>query len=136
MAKILIIEDDPKLKEALALKLEKSGFEVIAVGDGKPGIYEAINEKPDLITLDLMMPEMGGEIALKHLKEAPETKDIPVIILTVVPESVPGHLHNAEIFQTAAAFIEKDKASLDEIVSKIKEILKKTQTTVRVIWKE
>jgi hypothetical protein len=124
MPKILIIEDDPKIKEALALKLEKSGFEVISVGDGKPGIVETIQEKPDLITLDLMMPEMGGEITLKYLKETQETKDIPVIILTVVPQSVPEKLHGGEIFKTAAAYLEKDKITLEEIVDKIKETLK------------
>lgn len=124
MKKILIIEDDPKLKEALALKLEKSGFEVISVGDGKPGVEEAVQEKPDLITLDLMMPEMDGETVLKQLKGIPETKDIPVIILTVIPQSVPATLHRGEIFKTAAAFLEKENITLEEIVDKIKEILK------------
>lgn len=135
MAKILIIEDDPKLKEALALKLEKSGFEVVSVNDGKPGLDLAKTSKPDLITLDLMMPEMNGEVTLRHLKQMPETKDIPVIILTVVPEAVPGSLHTGEIFKTAEAFIEKDKVSLDEIVSKIKTILEKTNNLAKITWR-
>lgn len=123
MPKILIIEDDPKLKEAVALKLEKSGFEVISVGDGKPGIFEAIAEKPDLIILDLMMPEMGGEETLIRLKGRFDTKGIPVIILTVVGRQVPEKLHMGEIFKTAAFFLEKDKTTLEEIVIKIKEVL-------------
>lgn len=127
MPKILIIEDDPKLKEALAIKLEKSGFEVISVGDGSPGITEALQDKPDLITLDLLMPEMSGETVLKRLKGSPETKDIPVVIISAIPPEVPEKLHSGDVYKTAAAYFDKDKVTLEEVVRKIKETLGKVK---------
>lgn len=122
--KILIVEDDLILQEALMKKLEKEEFEVLCAGTGKEGIIKAAKGKPDLILLDLMMPEMNGETALRHLKELPVTKDIPVIILSAVPRDVPIRLDNDGIFSKASLYIEKDAASLDQIVESIKSTIR------------
>jgi DNA-binding response OmpR family regulator len=80
--KILIIEDEFSLLNVLEMKFEQSGYEVLTAPDGKKGINTAKNEKPDLILLDIIMPEMDGFEVLKKLKEEMKTKEIPVVILT------------------------------------------------------
>jgi CheY-like chemotaxis protein len=79
---ILIVDDEPDILRVLASGLAVLGFSVISVSNGSDAIISAIEDQPDLVILDVMMPGMdGGEVARK-LKELPETKDIPVIFLT------------------------------------------------------
>jgi DNA-binding response OmpR family regulator len=77
--KILVVDDKPELRTLLKSYLTQEGFEVVAAGDGREALFVARHEKPDLIILDLMMPEMGGyEFMHAYSREA----DTPVIILT------------------------------------------------------
>jgi CheY-like chemotaxis protein len=80
--KILLIEDEKILAEMYEERLKREGFEVSRAIDAEGGIAIAKNEKPDLIILDIILPDanMDGTDALKILKETPETKDIPVIL--------------------------------------------------------
>ncbi len=81
--KILVIEDDPKMVEMITARLEASGYGAITAYDGIQGLEKAKNEKPDLILLDIKMPNMDGHTMLRNLKKhKEETKSIPVIILT------------------------------------------------------
>ncbi len=80
--KILSIEDDAFLSSLVSSKLIEAGFSVITANTGKDGIAKANSEKPHLILLDIMLPDMGGFEILEHLKGDPATKDIPVIILS------------------------------------------------------
>jgi len=80
--KILIIEDDVFLGDLISKKLKQEGFEVIHATDGQQGIEKAKETNPDLILLDLILPEMDGFEALKTLKSTVETDSIPVIILS------------------------------------------------------
>jgi two-component system, cell cycle response regulator DivK len=80
--RILIMEDDDDTQSMVRFLLEYKGYEVLAAKDGKHGLELARQEKPDLILLDLAMPEMDGWLVAKQLKEAPETKAIPVIAVT------------------------------------------------------
>ena len=77
--KILVIDDDADLCKLLALKIEKNEFEVMTARNGLDGLHNAYEFKPDLIILDVMMPEMDGFETLKRLREL---SDIPIIILT------------------------------------------------------
>ena len=79
---ILIIEDEQSLADTLKLKLSKEGFMVETVFDGKQGLERIKTLKPDLVLLDLLLPSMGGEEVLKKVKEDPEIKDIPVIVIS------------------------------------------------------
>ena len=85
--KILVVDDDPGTIRLLEKRLKAShGYEVITALDARGGLAKAKAEKPDLIVLDVMIPDMsGGEIARK-LKEDPDTKDIPIVFLTVLLE--------------------------------------------------
>jgi DNA-binding response OmpR family regulator len=80
--KILSIEDDAFLSGLVSGKLIESGFSVLTAATGRAGLAMAKSEKPELILLDLMLPDMGGFEILQTLKADPETTSIPVIILS------------------------------------------------------
>lgn len=123
MYKVLLIEDDRFLQKAIADKFEKEDFELFIAGDGKIGVAQALEQKPDFILLDLIMPVMDGEAALKALKQMPETKDIPVAILTAVPAGIPQYFKDEKLLEQVVGYWEKDQNSLRNIVGKIKKIL-------------
>lgn len=82
MPKILIIEDNEENSDSLARRLKRRGFEVLIAGDGKAGVQMAMTEKPDLILMDMNMPELDGWEATQQIKSAPETANLHVIALT------------------------------------------------------
>ena len=79
---ILVVDDEKHIVRLVQINLERAGYKVLTAYDGKEGLQKAQQEKPDLIVLDVMMPYMDGFEVLKHLKRQPETRDIPVIMLT------------------------------------------------------
>jgi len=81
-AKIMIIDDEKGLVDVIRDFLEERGFLVTAAYDGKNGIELIRKSKPDLIILDILMPDMDGRAVLKKLKKDKDLKDIPVIILS------------------------------------------------------
>lgn len=83
--KILIADDEPEIVATLRDRLKANGFETMEAYEGIRTIELAHKEKPDLILLDLKMPAGRGESVLKSLKSHPETKKIPVIVLTAMP---------------------------------------------------
>ena len=82
MPKILIVEDNPENRDALSRRLQRRGFEVILAVDGKAGVEMARTEKPDLVLMDMNMPELDGWEATRQIKAAEESRSIPVIALT------------------------------------------------------
>jgi len=80
---ILIIDDDAGLVQLLRSTLEKEGFKVFAARDGKPGLESATALHPDIILLDIVMPDVDGYEVLARLKADPSTREIPVVMLTV-----------------------------------------------------
>ncbi|HSE34968.1 MAG TPA: response regulator [Candidatus Paceibacterota bacterium] len=80
--KVLCIEDDAFLSSLVSGKLIESGFSVLTANTGADGLAKAAGEHPDLILLDIMLPDMGGFEILEKLKAEPKTLDIPVIILS------------------------------------------------------
>ncbi len=93
MAKIAIIEDDQAISQMYRFKFEAEGYDVQTAENGKLGLELIQNMKPDIILLDLMMPEMTGDEVLTKMRASSWGKDIKVIILTnmgeqEIPESV------------------------------------------------
>ncbi|MDA8245034.1 MAG: response regulator [Elusimicrobia bacterium] len=82
MAKILLIDDDETMHLIARAYLSKAGHEVETAFDGPDGIAKARTFKPELLLLDINMPRMSGFDVAKQLKAAPETKDIPIFMLT------------------------------------------------------
>ena len=85
-ARILVVDDEPDIVDTIQYRLEWCHCEVITAANGKEGLEKAANERPDLILLDTNMPVMNGHEMLKHLREHPDLKDIPVIMVTVICE--------------------------------------------------
>ena len=82
MSKILIIEDDPYVLRFYGRLFALGSYEVEMAASGKEGLQKAREQKPNLILLDIMMPEMDGFAVLHELKKDPDTKDCEVIMLT------------------------------------------------------
>lgn len=79
---ILVCDDDELLVDLLQFRLEARGFEVLIARDGGQAVAMAVDERPDAIVLDAMMPVMDGHAVLRRLRETEETRTIPVIMLT------------------------------------------------------
>ena len=100
--KILIIDDEQRIREVLQLRLSSQGYQVLEAANGEEGVAQALEHSPDLILMDVMMPKMDGAEAARVLQENPLTKDIPIIFLTAMitreEESgqIPGSQTNAK----------------------------------------
>lgn len=80
--KILIVDDEPNIVRTVADRLRMTGYEVVTAGDGQEGLERALEERPDLILLDIIMPGLDGYATLERLGQMEETRGIPVIMLT------------------------------------------------------
>ncbi|MBI2637825.1 MAG: response regulator [Candidatus Sungbacteria bacterium] len=118
--KILYIEDEPALQKALAAMFLAEGLEAFQALDGESGIRIAKEKKPDIILLDLILPKMNGFAVLQKLKGDPETKDIPVLVLTNL-EGV-GDIEKV-IDMGAVSYLVKTNYPLSELVSRVKRYL-------------
>lgn len=84
MNKILVIDDDLSVNELVKINLELAGYTVISATDGITGFAAAKQEQPDLIVLDVMMPDVDGYTVAKRIRENPQIKDTPIIMLTAL----------------------------------------------------
>ena len=82
MPKILLVEDNEMNRDMLSRRLIKKGFEVVMAFDGKRGVEMALAEQPDLILMDMSLPELDGWEATRQIKANPTTQKVPVIALT------------------------------------------------------
>ena len=80
---VLVIDDDPDIRETLQTALEHRGYRVICAPDGEVGIGRALNDRPDLVIVDMMMPGVSGFVVLERLKHHHRLR-IPIIMLTGV----------------------------------------------------
>lgn len=118
--KILFVEDEEALQEAMAETLKAEGFEPLSALDGDSGIKIATSEHPDLILLDLILPKKDGFEVLYELKSKEETKDIPVIVFTNLDTT-----RDIERVLDAGASTYLVKANYDpkDVMSKVKSLL-------------
>ena len=119
-ARILLAEDDRILRKAGEVSLRKKGYDVIAAVDGADALAKAIEQPPDLILLDVMMPKMNGFDVLSALKGDPNVSHIPVIMLT--------NLEQATDIKRAAdggahSYLVKSNMNLDELAARIADVL-------------
>ena len=89
MKKVLVVDDDPSLL-ALARAFLKEEYEVVPFSNGKDALEAVRKNRPDLIILDIMMPEMNGFDVAAVLKNDPQTMDIPIIVLSIVQDKARG----------------------------------------------
>ncbi|MCK5027006.1 MAG: response regulator, partial [Candidatus Pacebacteria bacterium] len=117
--KVLVVEDEGLLRELLSEKMRLEGFEVFEAIDGEQGFEIALEEKPDLVLLDLLMPGIGGMEVLRRMRDDESTRSTPVIILS----NLSGKEKIAEGAEYGAVeYLVKSNFTLEDIVTKIKEI--------------
>ena len=120
MIKIVLIEDDTFLSSMYATKLNLEGYKVLEAHDGEKGLRLIAKERPQLILLDLAMPQMDGLAVLKELQQDPTLQDIPVIVLSNLGEK-------ASIDQALALgakdYLIKAHFLPSEVITKVKKVL-------------
>jgi CheY-like chemotaxis protein len=84
MSRVLVIDDETVVGTILRYAFQVDGHETVVAGDGTSGIQMAHSEHPDIIVLDLMMPDITGYDVLEILRDDEETKDLPIVVLTAV----------------------------------------------------
>ena len=127
--KILIIDDDPDITEAMKVVLENQAYQVSGARDGKEGLNQIKQDRPDLIILDVMMTtSREGFVLSRELKKNPQYKDIPILMLTAVKaktgidfKSVAGD----EDWLPVEEFLDKP-VKPDLLIEKVRSLLKKS----------
>ena len=121
MSKILIIEDEVDLREALQTKFTGDGYEVTAVETSELGLQSIIENKPDIILLDVMTHSLHASAFLQRLRQLPDGKnDCKVIVLT----NLDNEITRKKVMEYGIeAFLVKASTSLEQISAKVKEIL-------------
>lgn len=115
--KIIIIEDDEILSKVLCTELSDAGFLALPAFDGEAGLKLVRSEKPDLVLLDLILPKKHGLEVLEEIKKNLDTRDIPVIILTLLGED---ETIKKGLRLGAEDYLVKSSHALAEIVEKVK----------------
>jgi two-component system, OmpR family, alkaline phosphatase synthesis response regulator PhoP len=123
--KILLVDDDADFTEAIRLLLESRSYVVYVANDGREGLKKVGAEKPDLVILDVMMPEMDGYQVCARLKSDPEYSHTPILLLTAVGESIPTTNYTKEMGMKIEAddYIAKPVEPID-IVGRVEKLLR------------
>ncbi len=117
---VLVVDDDVELRSMYRARLEASGYKVVEATNGEQAMARAVEDKPDGILLDVMMPRVNGFDVLDILKTTPETKKIPVIILTaLMQDEAKTRAHNSG----AAACLVKAEVMPGQVVETIQRVL-------------
>jgi two-component system cell cycle response regulator len=124
MKKILVVDDQPDNVFILQDRLKRAGFEVIAAYEGETGIQKTIDEKPDLILLDIMMPDISGFDVCRRLVANEETKNIPIILVTALTDAE----DIKEGFDAGAFDYIKKPFNRDEMLARINSALRFSET--------
>jgi len=125
VARILVIEDEQDLQRILDYNLRKAGHEVMQALRGGDGLETAWKTRPDLVLLDLMLPDIQGTDICKTLKASPETRDIPVIMLTAKGEEIDRVLG----FELGVEDYVVKPFSVRELVLRIQAVLRRREAT-------
>lgn len=117
--RVLLVDDDPGLTTLLELVFRRAGYEVVVANNGMDGLNQAELSTPDLIVLDIMMPDVSGIEVCRRLRANPKTAGVPIMIL-----SASGNKEDREMALEAGAdtFIQKP-ISPTELVNRVKQLL-------------
>jgi len=122
MKKIFVVDDEVTVLEYVKTALQNLDYQIFCADNAEEGIKRITEEKPDLILLDIMLPDMDGISVCRKLRSGPVTKDIPIIILTSLSDA--ATIQNA-FFYGAADFMPKP-FDLKILKSKIEKALQKS----------
>jgi len=129
--KILVVEDDPDLVELLSFNLRGCGFTVSAAADGIDALKKARSIVPDLILLDLMLPELDGFAVCETLRREPATAAIPIIMVTAMS----SHIARLTGMEAGANDFITKPFSPKQLISRVQDLLSKSafQPTSRAV---
>lgn len=119
--KVLLIDDDEDFVHIFEAALSREGFQTATSGTGEDGLVKAASEKPDLILLDQVLPDISGNDVLKRLKATDPTKAIPVILLSNFSQE---ELVKVALEQGALDYVFKYQVEPKDVVAKVKQALK------------
>lgn len=126
ISRVMVVDDEPDLRELVKITLNRRGYEVTAVHDGSEALDRLNEEKPDLVLMDVNMPEMDGWETLEELEERGITEEVPIAMFTVEELTIKKMMRKD--MENLAGYIEKpfDREDLIEVVEKI---IKRTKET-------
>ena len=116
---VLVVDDDPKILEFVYNTLKKEGYHVNSAAGGEEGLRMAIEQLPDLIILDLVMPKVSGVDVIRELKKHPDAKEIPIIILTVKNLT---KKEKSTLLADVAKVLQKGEVSKEDLIDEIRRI--------------
>lgn len=120
MTKILLVEDDKALREIYGVRLLAEGYDIVSAGDGEEALTTAMNEHPDLIISDIMMPKISGFEMLDLLRTNAKTRDIKVIVMSALggePQRQRGKQLGAD------RYLVKSQVGIEDVVTAVHEVL-------------
>jgi CheY-like chemotaxis protein len=120
MAKVMLVEDDNNLREIYGARLQAEGYVIISAQDGEEALALAVKEKPDLILSDVMMPRISGFDMLDILRNAPETRDTKIIMMTALSQ-----LEDKARADKLGAdkYLVKSQVTLEDVANTVREVL-------------
>jgi two-component system alkaline phosphatase synthesis response regulator PhoP len=123
--RILIVDDDPDLVETVSMMLEARGYAPLPAYGGIEGLEKARGERPDLIVLDVMMPDKDGYAVCNELKKDPTFNDIPIILLTAIGDHITTTTYTLSGGKETLAddFFQKP-VDIQSLVNRIEQLLK------------
>ena len=116
---VLVVDDDPEILEFLSTILKKDGYHVSSAEGGEAGLRTALEQLPDLIILDLMMPKVSGVDVIRELKKHPDAKEIPILVLTA--KDLTKEEKNT-LLADVAKVVQKGEVSKGDLVDEIRRI--------------
>jgi DNA-binding response OmpR family regulator len=126
--KILVVDDDPDMRDAITIILESRGYQIVTAQDGLEALANLKAEKPDLMMLDLLMPKMDGFAVMKELQDVRWAKyrEIPILILSSVREEASRRRYELETALTLEVddYVEKPIAP-DVLLERVEKLLQK-----------
>jgi CheY-like chemotaxis protein len=120
--KILVADDEPDVVAYLSTVLKDHGYEVLEASTGEETIRQAVREKPHLVTLDISMPETTGVKAYRTLKEHPELKHIPVVIVTGISHDFKRFISTRHCVPPPEGYLEKP-IKPEDLLAEVKRLL-------------
>jgi DNA-binding response OmpR family regulator len=124
MSRILVVDDDANFARALDLYLRKAGYAVSVALSGGEGLQQVARDRPDLVILDVMMPDMDGFEVCRRLRSNPDTSRLPVLMFTArmqITDKIGGFEAGADDYVTKPAH-------LAEVLARVKALLRRTAT--------
>lgn len=120
MSKIMLVEDEKPLREIYSIRLAAEGYNIVSAGDGEEALALAVQEKPDLIISDVMMPKISGFDMLDILRSQPETAQIKVIMMTALSsddQRARGENLGAD------RYLVKSQVGIEDVINTVHEVL-------------